>query len=156
MTVNPSQPMNAVVQRFLITAWLLGLVDSRLPNGSKCGDHKSPAIAVHPYPVLYSIPGGTVSGPPLADAQADADLVYQLDSVGRTRDQAEELAGRMLNWVVGRARDGKFLVVTANPDGHIIHDRIAEGSIGAPLAEGTQPNEVYTVSQRFVISVTAV
>lgn len=41
-----------------------------------------------PYVVLYSLPGGQFDGP-LNDSQADVTLVYQITSVGLTRQQAQ-------------------------------------------------------------------
>lgn len=41
-----------------------------------------------PYVVLYSLPGGQFDGP-LSDSQADVTLIYQITSVGRSRQQAQ-------------------------------------------------------------------
>lgn len=41
-----------------------------------------------PYAVLHSIPGGRFDGP-LSDSQADVTLLYQITSVGETRQQAQ-------------------------------------------------------------------
>jgi hypothetical protein len=58
------------------------------------GDAEKPQGAVTKYCVVYPIPGGSVSGS-LGDPEGDAELVYQVTCVGRTREQAE--------WVVNKA-----------------------------------------------------
>lgn len=146
-------------QKAVVTAWLLDLVQSRLslatPVGQKIGDGRAEGSPlIYPYHVLYSITGGSISGPPLGQAQGDAVLVYQIDSVGRTRDQAERAGDRLREWVVGRTPAGVFVVQVADPDGHAIHDRIVDGTPGAPLQEGQPPNEVFTVSDSIGIHVT--
>jgi hypothetical protein len=142
-----------------VTDWLLALITSRLPAGQKCGDARAEIATangalVYPYWVLYSIAGGVQpSGPPLGQAQGDVGFAYQLDSVGKNRRQAEEAADRARNWVVGRGPDGLFVVPMSNPDGLVIHDRIVDGTPGAPLQEGQPPNEVFTVSDPIRIDV---
>lgn len=146
-----------------VTDWLLELATDMLPGAQKCGDARaefpeaSPGVAgppIYPYNVLYSIPGGSIGGPPLGQAQGDARLLYQMDSVGKTRRQAEQAADRMRNWIAGRGPDGRFVVVKGDPDNVHIHDRIVDGTPGAPLQEGQPPNEVFTVSETFGIDVT--
>ena len=144
--------------RAMITQWLLDLVNAQLatvlPAGQKMGRFRAEGSPlIYPYHVLYSITGGSISGPPLGQAQGDAVLVYQLDSVGRTDDQAEMAADRLREWVVGRTPAGVFVVQAADPDGHAIHDRIVDGTPGAPLQEGQPPNEVFTVSETYGIHV---
>lgn len=41
-----------------------------------------------PYAVLYSLPGGDFDGP-LSDTQVDVSLIYQITSVGETRQQCQ-------------------------------------------------------------------
>lgn len=140
--------------RGIVTEWLLGLLAAD-PNGYGVGDHKAPAGPVtYPYLVVYSIPGGSVGGPPMGQAQGDASFVYQVDSVGLTREQSEKLASRARERVSGRTATGSWFAAATPPSGLAVNDRIAEGSPGAPLAEGSYPNEVWTTSERFVVSVT--
>lgn len=147
--------------RNLVTNWLLGLVRSQLVGpiaGQTCGDGRaeqnSQGVLKYPYHVIYSISGGFLTGPGFGAAQADAEFVYQVDSVGRTRSQAEEAADRVRNWIVGRTAAGVFVVQAADPDGLQISDRIVDGTPGAPLQEGQPPNEVFTVSDSIGIHVT--
>lgn len=150
--------MSNTPQKAVITTWLLEMVNSRLamelPAGQKMGDARAEGSPlIYPYHVLYSIAGGSIGGPPLGQSSGDAVLVYQIDSVGRTRDSAERLADRLREWLVGRTPQGAFVVQVADPDGHAIHDRIVDGTPGAPLQEGQPPNEVFTVSETYGIHV---
>lgn len=147
--------------RNLVTDFLLGLIRSQLVGplaDLTCGDARAQQNAagnlLYPYHVVYSISGGLVSGPGLGAAQADAQFVYQVDSVGRTRSQAEKAADRVRNWIVGRTSAGVFVVQAPDPDGLQISDRIVDGTPGAPLQEGQPPNEVFTVSDTIGIHVT--
>lgn len=141
-----------------VTDWLIGLIQSKLPAGRKCGDAKPEAPdgqpLVYPYRVVYSIPGGSMSGPPLGQSHGDATYAYQVDSVGRTRAEAEAAGAEVLEWVVGRGADGKFVVSSPGPSGIRISDRIVDGTPGAPLQEGQPPNQVFTVSHTFGLYVT--
>jgi hypothetical protein len=136
-----------------VTQWLLDLLIADEPT-FPVGDHNAPDPLEYPYRVVWSVPGGSVSGPPLGESAADADLVYQVDSVGLTREQAERLAARTRRTVAGRLPDGSFHAAAEPPSGLSVSDRILDGSAGSPIVEGTRPNEVWTVSERFVISVT--
>lgn len=151
--------MSETPSRAAVTNWLLALITGQLTSPQKCGDARAQITydaggkAIYPYWVLYSIPGGYMSGPPLGQAQGDARYVYQVDSVGRTRAQVEMAADRAREWVVGRTSAGVFVVQAADPDGVKIHDRIVDGTPGAPLQEGQSPNEVFTVSETYGIDV---
>lgn len=138
-----------------INNWLLALIRAQLPAGQTCGDMRAVNNAsgelVYPYRVVYPIPGGSLSGPPMGQAQGDALYVFQVDSVGKTREQADEAADDVREWVVGRKPDGTFVVPAADPNGLRIHDRIVDGTPGAPLQEGQPPNEVITVSETYGI-----
>lgn len=147
-----------VPDQYEVYEWLRWLIQSRLPAGQKCGDHRAEppegqTDMPFPFSVLHAVPGGSTGGPPLGAAQGDATFVFQHDSVGQTAGQAMALASRVRHWVAGKYPDGSFAVVTAGPDGIHVSDRIGPGSPGAPLMEGSPPTEVYTVSDLFEVSV---
>lgn len=150
--------MSQTPNRPACTDWLIALIQSQLPADSKCGDAKPEAPTglplKYPYRVVHSIAGGSASGPPLGQAYGDATYSYQVDSVGRTRAEAEAAAADVMEWVVGRAADGQFVVQATDPVGVRISDRIVDGTPGAPLQEGQPPNQVFTVSHTFGLSVT--
>jgi hypothetical protein len=151
--------MSETPSRAAVTGWLLALMNAQITDPQKCGDGRAQITldaegkTIYPYWVLYSIPGGSMGGPPMGQAQGDARYVYQIDAVGRTRAQAEMGADRSREWVVGRTSAGAFVVQATDPDGLRIHDRIVDGTPGAPLQEGQPPNEVFTVSDTFGIDV---
>lgn len=155
MTVIATPPSN------LVTDYLIGLIRSQLIGpiaDQTCGDARAEVnaagVLIYPYHVVYSIPGGSLSGPPLGQSSGDAVFPYQVDSVGRTRSQAQKAADRVRNWIVGRTAAGVFVVQAADPDGLQISDRIVDGTPGAPLQEGQPPKEVFTVSDTIGIHVT--
>jgi hypothetical protein len=152
--------MSNTPARAPVTAWLLALIRGTLPAGQTCGDmraeNNSSGELKYPYRVLWPIPGGYVDGPALGQAQGDALFVFQLDSVGKTRDQAEQAADRSREAIAGRGPDGSFALKPADPNGLRIHDRIVDGTPGAPLLEGQSPNEVYTVSETYGIYVSVI
>jgi hypothetical protein len=151
--------MSETPSRAQVTNWALALVSNQLPGPQKCGDgraelsYEADGKAIYPYYILFSIPGGWMNGPPMGQAQGDARFSYQLDSVGRTRAQAEMAADRAREWLVGRTSAGVFVVQAADPDGVKIHDRIVDGTPGAPRQEGQSPNEVFTVSDTIAVDV---
>jgi hypothetical protein len=150
--------MSQTPSRAVCTQWMIDLIDGQLPPDRKCGDAKPEAPdglpLKFPYRVVYSIPGGSADGPPLGQAYGDAIYPYQVDSVGHTRAEAETAAAEVMEWVVGRAADGSFVVQASDPDGVRISDRIVDGTPGAPLQEGQPPNQVFTVSHTFGLCVT--
>jgi hypothetical protein len=152
--------MSETPSKAAVTDWFIALITSQLTVPQKCGDMRAEVTLdgsgnkIYPYWVVFSIPGGSVTGPPMGQAQGDARFSIQLDSVGLTRGQAEMAADRARNWVVGRTSAGVFVVVRPDPDGLRIHDRIVDGTPGAPLQEGQNPNEVFTVSETYAIDVT--
>lgn len=151
-------PVSQTPNRAVCTQWLLDLITGQLPAGEKCGDAKPEAPTGQPlkfpYRVVHSIPGGSMSGPPLGQAYGDAMYSYQVDSVGHTRAEAETAGAEVMEWVVGRTAGGAFVVQASNPVGVRISDRIVDGTPGAPLQEGQPPNQVFTVSHTFGLCVT--
>lgn len=106
------------------------------------------------YYVVYGIPISgdweTLSAPLL-----DADLVYQVTSVGKTREHCEWLADRARLTVIGRSGVG-FQVPLNPPAGvSVINRRPESGLPGTPVPEGTPPNQRWSVAERFLLSITS-
>lgn len=142
-----------------VNRWLLDLLGDE-PGDFLVGDHQAPItdpdeVLAYPYWVLWHIGGGGVDGPPLGASSADAAFVFQLDSVGKTREQTVQLATRGRERVVGRTAAGAYAAPKSSPSGIVILDRFLDGAPGAPLAEGDRPNEVWTHSERYIITVSA-
>lgn len=68
-----------------------------------------------PYAVVYKIEGGEFAGS-LQDPFEDADLVYQVTSVGRTREQAEWVADKAMVLLDGVTVNGRSIALVS-PDG---------------------------------------
>jgi len=145
------------IDHSLVTDWLIALLEG-MEGGFAVGDHAAPPGAdprEDPYLVVWEIPGGSVEGPALTAPEADHSIVYQVDAVGFTRKQAQRLAARAGRAVAGRdAVTGAYLVAASSPAGLSVHDRISEGAFGGVTVEGTAPDEVYTVPNRYVLTVT--
>lgn len=71
------------------------------------GDAEAPD-AQPPYVVVYAIPGGRAFGS-LAEPHEDAELVYQITCVGKTREQAEWLADKAMVLLDGLTVDGRSI-----------------------------------------------
>jgi hypothetical protein len=63
--------------------------------GLTVGDGQAPPEVEPPYVVVYPIAGGSTTGT-LADLDGDADLVYQVTCVGKTREQAQWLENKVM------------------------------------------------------------
>lgn len=141
--------------RAAVTKWLLDLLNADA-NAYPVGDHGAPRGDItYPYWTVWGIPGGAVGGPALGASQADATYVYQIDSIGQTREQAEALGSRARGRVSGRGGTGAYVVPRANPVGMVVLDRVTDETPGAAISEGEHPNEVWTFSERIAISVSA-
>lgn len=122
-------------------------------TGKQVGDHKAPAVPVYPYSVLYVLPGGEYWGAPLIAPDADVDMYYQVDSIGARRDQVEWLADRVRRTMLARTSGGVFQVSFTNPTGWKVADRVPEGGPGGVQVEGSPPNEVFSIPERFALRV---
>lgn len=137
--------------------WLLELLRDE-PGDFDVGDHGTPdfdGLPAYPFWICWSIPGGDVTGPPLGASTADAVFVFQLDSIGQTREQAGRLATRGRERICGRTVAGRYTADKAAPSGIVIVDRSLDGAVGAPAPQGDRPNVVWTSSERYAVVVTA-
>lgn len=144
---------SAVVQRRLVTAGLITMVASG--TSRPCGDHRSPATGVlaDGYTYVYSIDGGQYDGPPLWSPESDAVLIYQITSVGSTREQVEWLADRVRLTLVSRNPLGSFQVAFPSLAGLQVVHREPDGASPGVIPEGPPESRVYNVPERYRISV---
>ena len=140
-----------VPDRQLVTTALLSMLAAG--TGKPVGDHKAPLSTEPPYCVLYSIPGGGYWGAALVGPEADADFVYQVDSVGLKRNQTEWLADRVRRSMLARTSSGAFQVTINPPLGLKVADRVPDGGPGGVQVDGDPPHEVFSVAERFVLRV---
>lgn len=130
-------------------------------TAKQVGDHKAPVRPVddddfYPYCIVYSIPGGRLSGS-LANQHEDGELVFQVTSVGLTRRQAEWMADRVRQVWCARAVSGVFQVPFISPPGWHVSGRIVQDGLnGGVDTEGEPPTEVWSVPERFLLQVTPV
>lgn len=143
----------SVVDTAPIVDWLLRLLESG--TGRPVGDSEAPTKQDgFPYVVVREIDGSSMSGPFLVAPDADLALVFQVDSVGRTIDQARWMADTVRRTILARTATGSFQVQLVNPTGYSVVDRQPSGGPPTPVSEGPAPNRVYSFPERFTIHVT--
>lgn len=122
--------------------------------GFPVGDHRAPdtVVAGKPYLVVHFISTQRTDAG-LAGLSTDAMHCYQVSSVGTIRGQAESLADKVRNLMLDRQASGTFTAAFPAMTGIKCHDRITEGSTGS-ITEGSAPNEVYTLPERFHLAIT--
>lgn len=138
------EPVSEALQHLIVKA-----------TGRPCGLGALPLVngkpAEVPYTVLYPL-GGPVGGAPLADASEDAELVYQLTSVGGRTDQAEWMADRGRRAVLERVPSGIWRYPLEIPRVDV-WGRELDADDGTDTTASAQG--VVTSSQRFRLSATA-
>jgi hypothetical protein len=103
-----------------------------------------------PYGILYSLPGGAISGPGFHDPDADATFIYQVTSVGEDETGATWMRDKTAEALIGRNGDGQFLHPLDVGEGYTCMFRRSEG--GSPGGEPT--GGIVSVAERFAIGVT--
>lgn len=126
-------------------------------SGAKVYDHEVPdVVAGYPYSCLYSIDGGSYSGPPLTAPEADLTALFQVDAVGTRRDQAQWLADKIKEVTLGRGPGGQLLYPLSVPTGWRECARLAAGTPPGVIRDPTAKNPLYSVPQRFAAAITPI
>lgn len=141
------------VDRSEITDSLIELL--RTGTRKSVGDAEIPGGGGFPYHVVHPIPGGGTWGAPLVDPDANADFVYQVDSVSKRRKEAEVAADTARRTILHRTSSGTFQVAMKDPTGWKIADRQYSGTPGGLIVTGNPPNRIFTISERFTFRVVA-
>jgi hypothetical protein len=137
-----------VSDRRPVTAAFIELLET---TGLPIGDHVAPGeVAGKPWAIVYSIPGGALRDDNLAAVEKGTDLVYQVTSVGRRRDQAEWMADRARTTVIARTSSG-FTTAWPMMTGAEAADRQLLGGLGGAEPSGKAPHQVWSVAERFLI-----
>ncbi len=134
-----------------VTSALHTLLDAEL--AVPVGDHGTDNIStVGSYTILWKIDGGEVRGS-IGDPHQDLTLVYQIDSVGRSRNQCEGLADLVRTVVVGMSAAGGHTYVLAGTS--FTGGLRTQQTTGMPTPEGVDDTgqEVWTQRERFEIDV---
>lgn len=138
----------------LVTTALLAMLKAELEPGWKVYDTNVPPSAASSYYMLSQIGGGSFSGPPLTAPEIDEEIVYQLDAVAARRDQAQLMADRGKELMVGRDATGALRFALTMPGGWVESGRIRNDVPGGVDQEGAPPSVVYTAPNRYTVQVT--
>lgn len=129
----------------------IALLDAQLAN--PVGDHTTDGIStVGAYHVVYSVDGGGIFGS-FGEPHQDVTLVFQVNTVGRSRKQCQGLA-----WIASN------VIVEMSPSGGHVHGLAGIGWVGglreqqtfdAPHDEGTDETgkRVWAQRERFEVAV---
>lgn len=141
-----------MIERRLVTAAFIELLVTG--TGMPVGLTEAPTLVPKkPWGVVHPIDGGGFSGSPLYDPDSDAAFVYQVDSVGRSVDQAQWMDDLVRSTVLARSL-GAFQVVFPAIDAAKVIDRRPDTSAGGIIPEGEKPNRIFTIPGRYSIHVT--
>lgn len=141
-----------MISRRLVTASFVQLLvtGTAMPIGLR----KAPTLVdKKPWGIVHVIEGGGFSGAPLYDPDSDAAFVYQVDSVGRSEDQAQWMDDLVRSTVLARSL-GAFQVAFPAVAAAKVIDRRPDTTAGGLITEGEKPNEIFTIPSRYSIHVT--
>lgn len=121
-------------------------------TGRPVGDGVVPDGATVPYLVVHSIDGGSWLGAPFLGDETEAELVWQVDSVGERRDQAEWMADKVRETILGRANNATtWSTALTAPSGWKVNGRRSEAPPGPATPAGAPPDTIWSVAERFVL-----
>lgn len=130
------------------------IIDALRAQGLRIGDHELPTDRTLPYSILYLVDDAPVpTGPPLTDPQADTWIGVQVTSVGSGRKQAQWQADKVRGFFLDRADSGAFTHGLPAIPGYRWVDRLGTTPSGV-APEGTAPNTLYNVPDRYTLHVT--
>lgn len=107
-----------------------------------------------PYAVLYAIPGGGFDGPPLTAPESDVHAIYQVTVAAGRRDQCQLLADKVRSVWTGRQANGTFDTPSPVIAGWVVADRIVADAPAGVEVDGAAPRYVFSVPQRFGVTLT--
>jgi hypothetical protein len=143
----------AVFSRRLATEALAEWLESL--TGRPTGKGQGPADRPFPYLAVYEIPGGSFSGPVLADPAADVEAIWQINAVALRWAQAVELADAVREYLLDREpTSGQFVHQGLTVPGWSLMDRAPYGGPGDTQSSGAPPKRVFTASERYALHLT--
>jgi len=135
----------------LVTNSFVDSLKTALVGIAKVGDHAIPEVAGMPYAIVYSIEGGSLSGS-LANPQEDGEFVFQVQCVGGMRKQAQWLADKVRDVVLGTSSSPAVAVPLT---GWVLTDRMAGTAVSGVQVDGsTKQDRLFSVPQMFTLYVT--
>lgn len=130
------------------------LLDALVADGMRVGDHDTPKDHTFPYSILYQIDDAPLpTGPELTGPEEDLAIGFQLSSVGSGRKQAQWQADRVRRFITGRDPQGRHIFELPAVNGWKVTGRLGSTPSGVAV-EGSAPNTVFTVPDRFILHVT--
>lgn len=142
-----------MIQRTELTAKLTELLENS--TGRQFGRSQSPPNNPFPYGVVYTVPGGSFSGPVLSTPEADAACVYQINTVALSDLESSMLMDTVRATLLERSPKGRFAVPFPTlSTGYTVIDRRPDGGPGDMTYQGAPPKRVFTSTERFVLHVT--
>jgi hypothetical protein len=135
-----------------IVDWVIEILSTG--TGKDIGDHESPENAKAPYAVVIFIDGTTYSGS-LSLPDEMASMIVQVNSIGLTVKQARWMSDAVRRTMLARrSPSGAFQVSGPVVAGYKVIDRSPSGGPSVPIPEGPSDRRVYTIPERFIITVT--
>src|SRR5262245_41475177 len=114
-----------------------------------------PVDAQVPYVCVYSVPGGETWGPPLTAPQADGQMLFQVNSVGGTSQQAVWMDDQVRTVILDRNSTGSFTTPLAVGGMSVIDRASQDGTSGPQEAViDRQGRQLWQTTPRFSITVT--
>lgn len=130
------------------------LVTGLRTTGMRIGDHEPPADMALPYSIVYIVDDAPPpSGPPLTDPEGDLWIGVQVTSVGSGRKQAQWQADKIRTYLIGRNASGAHTSALPAIAGFVVASRMGATPSGV-VPEGSAPNTLYNVPDRYVLHVT--
>jgi len=137
----------SVLPTELATTALVAMLRAAVPAGIGLYDHRVPPTGVGtPYGLLLAVDSPAPEGPAWSDDEADVTLTFQLDSVGKRRDQAQWLRDRLRAAVI--ARTGPAWTNTLTVAGWVSADRRTM-SLGPVDRQGSPRFELFVAQDRY-------
>jgi hypothetical protein len=135
------------IRRERFTTALIGALDTAVNH--PVGDHRPPEMSDEQvedgrYVIVWAIPGGAAAVSALAGSHDDFTLVYQVDSSGRSRQQADWMADQVRRHLLGTSADGAYVVPLA-----ITGWKAIARELDTPGAPEREADDLYTVRERY-------
>jgi len=143
----------SIVPVQLVTNALIALLKSQA--GWSVHDH--PYIVekpTYPYLAVFQLPGGRFSGPPLTAPDADAELLFQLDAIGRRRDQAQLQGDKACALLIGREADGSYTHDFGAVEGWKVTGRMPADTTPGGVETIQATPTLYRDTRRYTIALT--